>query len=105
MGPIGAQILFSSLYKLVSNFLWIRETKKMYITPNFSNRKIVQNYRFCIFEGVSKHDLLHSTGHKSLKIGSKYSKIKQVGEFKQIQEILSKIGTRVLLRVLDPHIF
>ena len=62
----------------------------MYITPNFSNRKIVQNYRFCIFEGVSKHDLLHSTGHKSLKIGSKS---KKVGEFKQIKEILSKIGT------------
>ena len=38
----------------------------MYISPNFSNRKKVQNYRFCIFE---------------------------VGEFKQIQEILSKIGT------------
>ena len=53
----------------------------MYITPNFSNRKKVQNYRFCIFEGVSKHDLLYSTGHKSFKNGSKSNKI------------LSKIGT------------
>ena len=61
----------------------------MHITPNFSNRKIVQNYRFCIFEGVSKHDLLHSTGHKSLKNGSKSNKVK----YSKIQEILSKIGT------------
>ena len=52
----------------------------------------MQNYRFCIFEGVSKHDLLHSTGRKSLK---NWVKIKQVGEFKQIQKILSKIGTEI----------
>ena len=43
----------------------------MYISPNFSNRKKVQYYRFCMFKGVSKLDLLHSTGHKSLKNGSK----------------------------------
>ena len=59
----------------------------MYISPNFSNRKKMQYYRFCIFKGVSKLDLLHSTGHNSLK------KIKQIGEFNKIQEILGKIGT------------
>ena len=52
----------------------------------------MQNYRFCFFKGVSKHDLLHSTGHKSLKNGSKSNKW-VMGEFKKIQEILSKIGT------------
>ena len=46
----------------------------MYISTNFSNRKKVQIYRFSIFKGVSKHHLLHSTGHKSLKIGSKSNK-------------------------------
>ena len=61
----------------------------MYITPNFSTRKKVQNYRFCIFTGVSKHDLLHSTGHKSFKNGSKLNKC---GSLKN-QEISSKKDT------------
>ena len=72
---IGAQNLFFSLYKLGVNFLWIREILKMYISPSFCNRKKVQYYRFCIFKGVSKLDLLHSTGHKSLKNGSKSNKL------------------------------
>ena len=55
----------------------------MYITPNFSNRKKVQNCRFCIFEGVSKQDLLHSTGHKSLKIESKSNKWGSLNEFRK----------------------
>ena len=49
----------------------------MFITPNFSNRKIVQNYRFCIFEGVSKH------GHKLLKNGSKSNKWGSVNKFRE----------------------
>merc|ERR1712026_35707 len=73
---IGAQNLFFSLYKLGVNFLWIREILKMYISPSFSNMKKGQYYRFCIFKGVSKLDLLHSTGHKSLKNGSIGSLIK-----------------------------
>ena len=80
---IGAQNLFFSLYKLGVNFLWIREILKMYISPSFSNRKKVQYYRFCIFKGVSKLDLLHSTGHKSLKNGSKSNKLGSLIKFRK----------------------
>ena len=80
---IGAQNLFFSLYKLGVNFLWIREILKMYISPSFSNRKKVQYYRFCIFKGVSKLDLLHSTGHKSLKNGSKSNNLGSLIKFRK----------------------
>ena len=59
-----------------------RSIKDVYYS-HFSNRKKVQNYRFCIFEGVSKHDLLHSTGHKSLKIGSKSNKWGSLNKFRK----------------------
>ena len=78
---IGAQNLFFSLYKL--GVLWIREILKMYISPSFSNRKKVQYYRFCIFKGVSKLDLLHSTGHKSLKNGSKSNNLGSLIKFRK----------------------
>ena len=80
---IAAQNLFFSLYKLGVNFLWIREILKMYISPSFSNRKKVQYYRFCIFKGVSKLDLLHSTGHKSLKNGSKSNNLGSLIKFRK----------------------
>ena len=59
----------------------------MYIFPNFSNRKKVQYYRFCILKGVSKLFLL------CFALPQKWIKIKQIREFNKIQEILSKIGT------------
>ena len=49
LGAIGAQDIFFSFNKLGVNFLWIREIWKMYISPSFSKRKKVQNYRFGIF--------------------------------------------------------
>ena len=49
----------------------------------------MQNYRFCIFTGVSKYDLLHSTGNNPLKMSQNQTN----GGVKKIQDILSKIGT------------
>ena len=83
LGAIGAQNVFFSLYKLGVNFLWIREILKMYISPSFSNRKKVQYYRFCIFKGVSKLNLMHSTGHKSLKNGSKSNNLGSLIKFRK----------------------
>ena len=75
----------------------------MYISTNFSNCKKVQNYRYCNLKknkitnykitdiaiskkqkkGDSKHDLLHSTGHKSLKNGSKSNKWGSLNKFRK----------------------
>ena len=52
-----------------------RNIKDVYFSQYQQQEKSAILYRFCIFKGVSKLDLLHSTGHKSLKNGSKSNKL------------------------------